>query len=45
MNDIDNMDMLGFLTVRAWSANHKKKKAPRPKKAYIDQVWPGSKPD
>lgn len=39
MSEIDSMDMLGFLGVRAWSANREKqKKAPR--RAYIDEVWP-----
>lgn len=39
MNDIDSMDMLGFLRIRAWDAQQRaKKEQPRP--AYIDQVWP-----
>ena len=35
MDDIDKMDMLGFLRVRAWKA--KQKSAPR--YAFIDEVW------
>lgn len=39
MRDIDEMDFLGFLRVRAWQAAHDaKQKAPR--QAYIDEVWP-----
>lgn len=38
MNDIDEMDMIGFFRVRAWAArNDRKARAPKP--AYIDQVW------
>ena len=41
-DDIDRMDMLGFLRIRAWDAQreHKKKE---PQRAYIDQVWPDLK--
>lgn len=41
-DDIDRMDMLGFLRIRAWDARreHKKKE---PNRAYIDQVWPDLK--
>lgn len=39
MNEIDQMDMLGFLRVRAWDARQDVKKK-QPKPAYIDQVWP-----
>ncbi len=43
MKEIDEMDMLGFLKVRAWNAQREhKKKAPR--RRYIDEVWPGMKP-
>ena len=38
MHEIDSMDMLGFLSVRAWSAKHEKKKK-EPRRAYIDEVW------
>ena len=42
MSEIDSMDMLGFLRVRAWNASREKqKKAPR--QAYIDEVWPNLK--
>lgn len=40
MNDIDEMDMVGYMRVRLWKAKQKAK----PKKAYIDQVWPSVKP-
>lgn len=43
MREIDEMDMLGFLKVRAWNSNHKRKKA-EPKARYIDEVWPDLKP-
>jgi hypothetical protein len=43
MQDIDEMDMLGFLKLRAWNANREKAKK-EPKPAYIDSVWPGLKP-
>ena len=43
MRDIDEMDMLGFLRVRAWDVRQEKNKnTPRP--AYIDQVWMSLKP-
>ncbi len=41
-DDIDRMDMLGFLRVRAWSARREQKKK-KPKRAYIDEVWPDLK--
>ena len=40
MDEIDRMDMLGFLKVRAWQAR-RKKSAP---KRYIDEVWTKMKP-
>lgn len=43
MREIDEMDMLGFLCVRAWNAN-RKRKFMEPKASYIDNVWPGLKP-
>ena len=43
MRDIDEMDMLGYLRVRAWKANRKKKDA-APKLRFIDEVWPSVKP-
>ena len=43
MGEIDGMDMLGFLRVRAWNARkEKKKKEPKPR--YIDEVWTQLKP-
>ena len=43
MNEIDTMDMLGFLRLRAWDARRKKTKK-EPKHAYIDEVWAHVKP-
>ncbi len=40
MNEIDQMDMLGFLKIRAWNAQRKREKS-APKARYIDEVWPG----
>lgn len=42
MQEIDSMDMLGFLRIRAWNANREKEKK-EPKPAYIDEVWPNLK--
>ena len=42
MAEIDGMDMLGFLRIRAWKAGQEKKKK-EPKPAYIDEVWPNLK--
>jgi hypothetical protein len=39
MSDIDQMDMQGFLRLRAWNANREKKKK-EPIQRYIDEVWP-----
>lgn len=41
-DEIDRMDMLGFLRVRAWHARHEKK-IHEPKRAFIDEVWPDLK--
>ena len=40
MKEIDDMDMIGYMKVRLWKA----KKNAKPKKAYIDQVWPSVRP-
>lgn len=42
MSEIDDMDMLGFLQVRAWDARKEAEKK-APKASYIDQVWPNIK--
>lgn len=42
MTDIDQMDMVGFLRIRAWEAQKKVQKK-QPKPSYIDQVWPNLK--
>ena len=43
MKDIDEMDMPGFLRLRAWDAGREQKKK-APKRAFIDQVWKSLKP-
>lgn len=42
MDEIDRMDMPGFLRIRAWNAQREKKKL-EPKPRYIDEVWPDLK--
>ena len=41
-HEIDQMDMLGFLRIRAWNARREKKQK-EPKRAFIDEVWPDMK--
>lgn len=41
MTEIDEMDMLGFLKIRAWNARRERKPQ---KRAYIDEVWANLKP-
>ena len=43
MQEIDSMDMLGFLRIRAWNAQQEQKKK-EPRRAYIDEVWSNLKP-
>ena len=43
MTEIDEMDILGFLRLRAWDAQREKKKK-EPRKSYIDLVWKNLKP-
>lgn len=43
MEEIDRMDMPGFLRVRAWGAKREQAKE-TPRRRYIDEVWPGVKP-
>ena len=43
MREIDEMDMLGYIRVRAWNAGKKREKK-EPRCTTIDQVWPGLKP-
>lgn len=40
MKDIDEMDFIGFLKVRAWQLNWDR----RSKKTTIDKAWPGLRP-
>lgn len=41
MNEIDEMDILGFLSVRAWALKREKDKKAVEEAAplYIDEVW------
>ena len=43
MKEIDEMDMLGFLHLRAWDATREQEKK-KPRQRFIDEVWPGVKP-
>ena len=43
MKEIDEMDLPGFLRIRAWNAK-RNKTAAKPKKNFIDKVWPGVRP-
>ena len=40
MKEIDEMDMLGFLRLRAWDARREQEKK-KPRQRFIDEVWPG----
>lgn len=42
MCEIDSMDMIGFLRIRAWNAKQEKAKK-EPRRCYIDEVWPDPK--
>ena len=39
MAEIDQMDMLGFLSIRAWNAKREQKQKEL-KRAFIDEAWP-----
>ena len=43
MQEIDEMDLPGFLRLRAWHAQRELKKK-EAKQRYIDEVWPGLQP-
>ena len=43
MDEIDRMDMLGFLKIRAWNAKREQEKKV-PRQRYIDEVWTELKP-
>ena len=43
MDEIDRMDMPGFLKMRAWNARQEQKKK-EPRQRYIDEVWSEMKP-
>ena len=43
MQEIDDMDMLGFLRIRAWKAKKKENKK-APQHNTIDLVWPRLRP-
>ena len=41
MKDIDEMDMLGYLSLRAWASRKEDEAAhAKPPKRYIDEIWP-----
>ena len=42
MKDVDEMDMLGYLRLRAWKVQKKidKKKGKNGGHKFIDEVWP-----
>lgn len=44
MHEIDEMDFLGFLQIRAWNARREKEKS-APRHRYIDEVWGGLTPN
>ena len=44
MRDIDEMDMLGYLQVRAWQAKREQEKK-QPVRRYIDEVWDNLQPN
>ena len=44
MKDIDEMDMPGYLRMRAWKAT-REKQAKAPVRSYIDDVWPSLNPN
>jgi len=39
MDEIDRMDMPGFLRIRAWALKREKAES-APKPAFIEDVWP-----
>ena len=43
MDEIDRMDMPGFLKMRAWNARQEQKKK-EPRQRYIDEVWSSLSP-
>ena len=43
MNEIDSMDMLVFLRIRAWNARNDQRKN-QPQRRCIDEVWSNMKP-
>ena len=43
MREIDEMDMIGYIRLRAWNAKKDQDKR-KPRRCAIDQVWPGLKP-
>ena len=44
MRDIDEMDMLGYLRMRAWKAKREQAKK-QPVHRYIDEVWGSMRPN
>ena len=44
MRDIDEMDILGYLMIRAWKAKREHEKK-QPVHRYIDEVWGNMQPN
>ena len=43
MDEIDRMDLPGFLKIRAWNERREEEKK-KPRRRCIDEVWPDMKP-
>ena len=43
MHEINGMDMLGYLRIRAWRASREKIKR-EPVRRFIDEAWPSLRP-
>ena len=43
MDEIDRMDLPGFLRIRAWNARREAEKK-NPRRRYIDEVWKNMQP-
>jgi len=43
MQEIDQMDMVGYLKIRAWKAGREKEKK-APVRRFIDEAWPTLSP-
>ena len=43
MKEIDEMDIIGYLQIRAWKVRRDEKKK-EPVRRHIDEIWPDLKP-